>query len=42
MLIFMVRRFGTMLLTMLVVSILVFLLLEINVERVTKLPSQRR
>jgi peptide/nickel transport system permease protein len=34
MLIFMVRRFGTMLLTMLVVSILVFLLLEINVESV--------
>lgn len=34
MLIFMVRRFGTMLLTMLVVSILVFLLLEINVEGV--------
>jgi len=34
MLIFMVRRFGTMLLTMLVVSILVFLLLEINIEGV--------
>ena len=34
MLIFMVRRFGTMVLTMLVVSILVFLLLEINVESV--------
>ncbi len=34
MLIFMVRRFGTMILTMLVVSILVFLLLEINVEGV--------
>ncbi|MGF1629435.1 MAG: ABC transporter permease [Kiloniellaceae bacterium] len=34
MLIFMVRRFGTMVLTMLVVSILVFLLLEINVEGV--------
>ena len=34
MLIFMVRRFGTMILTMLVVSILVFLLLEINVESV--------
>ncbi len=34
MLIFMVRRFGTMALTMLVVSILVFLLLEINVESV--------
>jgi len=34
MLIFMVRRFGTMLLTMLVVSVLVFLLLEINVEGV--------
>ncbi len=34
MLIFVVRRFGTMALTMLVVSILVFLLLEINVESV--------
>ena len=34
MLIFMARRFGTMILTMLVVSILVFLLLEINVEGV--------
>lgn len=34
MLIFMARRFGTMVLTMLVVSILVFLLLEINVESV--------
>jgi peptide/nickel transport system permease protein len=34
MLIFMVRRFGTMLLTMLVVSVLVFLLLEINVDGV--------
>jgi len=34
MLVFMVRRFGTMILTMLVVSILVFLLLEINVESV--------
>ena len=34
MLIFMTRRFGTMVLTMLVVSILVFLLLEINVESV--------
>lgn len=34
MLIFMLRRFGTMLLTMLVVSILVFLLLEINIDGV--------
>ena len=34
MLIFMIRRFGTMILTMLVVSILVFLLLEINVDGV--------
>jgi len=34
MLIFMTRRFGTMILTMLVVSILVFLLLEINIEGV--------
>ena len=34
MLIFMLRRFGTMVLTMVVVSILVFLLLEINVESV--------
>lgn len=34
MLIFMARRFGTMILTMLVVSILVFMLLEINVESV--------
>jgi len=34
MLIFMLRRFGTMVLTMLVVSILVFLLLEINVDGV--------
>ncbi|MPZ11373.1 MAG: ABC transporter permease subunit [Kiloniellaceae bacterium] len=34
MLIFMFRRFGTMVLTMVVVSILVFLLLEINVESV--------
>ncbi len=34
MLVFAVRRFGTMVLTMLVVSILVFLLLEINVESV--------
>ena len=34
MLIFMVRRFGTMVLTMLVVSILVFSLLEINVDSV--------
>jgi peptide/nickel transport system permease protein len=34
MLIFMARRFGTMILTMLVVSILVFLLLEINIEGV--------
>ncbi|MGD1877622.1 MAG: ABC transporter permease [Kiloniellaceae bacterium] len=34
MLIFMARRFGTMVLTMLVVSILVFLFLEINVEGV--------
>jgi peptide/nickel transport system permease protein len=34
MLVFIVRRFGTMALTMLVVSILVFLLLEINVESV--------
>lgn len=34
MLIFMTRRFGTMILTMLVVSILVFLLLEINVDGV--------
>src|SRR3546814_12985522 len=34
MLIFMVRRFGTMILTMLVVSVLVFSLLEINVDSV--------
>src|SRR3546814_8354161 len=34
MLIFMVRRFGTMVLTMLVVSILVFSLLEINIDSV--------
>lgn len=34
MLIFMARRFGTMVLTMLVVSILVFLLLEINIDGV--------
>lgn len=34
MLIFMLRRFGTMVLTMIVVSVLVFLLLEINVESV--------
>lgn len=34
MLVFIVRRFGTMALTMLVVSVLVFLLLEINVESV--------
>ena len=34
MLIFMLRRFGTMVLTMVVVSILVFLLLEINIESV--------
>ena len=34
MLIFMLRRFGTMVLTMLVVSVLVFLLLEINVDGV--------
>jgi len=34
MLIFMVRRFGTMILTMLVVSVLVFLLLEINIDGV--------
>lgn len=34
MLIFMLRRFGTMLLTMLVVSVLVFLLLEINIDGV--------
>ena len=34
MLIFMVRRFGTMVLTMVVVSLLLFLLLEINVESV--------
>ena len=34
MLIFMVRRFGTMVLTMVVVSLLLFLLLEINVEGV--------
>jgi peptide/nickel transport system permease protein len=34
MLIFMLRRFGTMVLTMIVVSVLVFLLLEINVEAV--------
>src|SRR3546814_17363586 len=34
MLIFMVRRFGTMILTLLVVSVLVFSLLEINVHSV--------
>ena len=34
MLIFIVRRFGTMVLTMVVVSLLLFLLLEINVESV--------
>ena len=34
MLIFVVRRFGTMVLTMVVVSLLLFLLLEINVESV--------
>ncbi len=34
MLIFVVRRLGTMALTMVVVSILLFLLLEINVEGV--------
>src|SRR3546814_11331180 len=34
MLIFKVRRFGTMILTMLVVSVLVFSLLEINVDSV--------
>jgi len=34
MLVFIVRRFGTMALTMIVVSILLFLLLEVNVENV--------
>ncbi|HIC81348.1 MAG TPA: ABC transporter permease, partial [Kiloniellaceae bacterium] len=34
MLIFIARRIGTMVLTMLVVSLLLFLLLEINVEGV--------
>ncbi len=34
MLVFVIRRFGTMILTMLVVSILLFLLMEVNVEGV--------
>ena len=48
MLIFLVRRLGTMILTMLVVSIILFLLLEVNSENVAtkvlgpySLPLQR-